>query len=151
MSWKLFGISMLIMKILVMELLNMQIKSKIQQPTRHNNRPRERSDVITPFQGDAIVYGIFQPDFTTHMGVLCSVNTLLVCKRCGLSTSFRLTLWKVWTPHQRRKENIARDQEPPSISKRQPRSSHEFCCLCTANRDMCGKFSLLSLQPSSTF
>lgn len=33
---------MLIMKILFMELLNTQLKSKKQQPTRQNNSPREK-------------------------------------------------------------------------------------------------------------
>lgn len=41
MSWKLLGISVLIMKILFMELLNTHIKSKKQQPTRWNSSPRE--------------------------------------------------------------------------------------------------------------
>lgn len=42
MSWKLFGVSVLIMKILFMGLLNTQIKSKKLQPTRQNNSPREK-------------------------------------------------------------------------------------------------------------
>ena len=42
MSWKPFGISMLIIKVLFMEMLNAQIKSKKQQLTRQNNSPREK-------------------------------------------------------------------------------------------------------------
>lgn len=42
MSWKLLGISVLIMKILFMELQNTHKKSKKQHPNRWNNNPREK-------------------------------------------------------------------------------------------------------------
>lgn len=99
-SWKLFGISMLIMKILLMGLLNMRIKSK--KATAYLDRiivQGKRSNVITSFLfytglflpctywkrvkevWDAIVPRIFHPDFRIQMGFLCSVNILVACKR----------------------------------------------------------------------
>lgn len=105
MRWKLFGISMLTMKILFMELLNTQIMSKINSLLDKIIDQGKRSNIIRSFfiynglfllciywkRGkklwDVIVSVIFQPVFRPHMGFLLLVYILVVFKRRDLSDS----------------------------------------------------------------